>query len=101
MGVQTRFGIRTASRTIPNEVVVTQFGIVQRFIGQFIQSLLCPMVAPIVEPGGESTQIDIGVLADFFQNMLSDNSHSLGRMREGMSDQLQIILIQFHGFGGS
>ncbi|RON04711.1 hypothetical protein BK657_11020 [Pseudomonas brassicacearum] len=32
--------------------------------------------------------------------MLSDNSHSLGCMGEGMSDQLQIILIQLHGFGG-
>ncbi|ROL68744.1 hypothetical protein BK634_13195 [Pseudomonas chlororaphis] len=58
------------------------------------------MFTPAVEPGGESIQIDIGVLADFFQNMLSDNSHSLGCMGEGMSDQLQVVLIQLHGFGG-
>ncbi|ROM82733.1 hypothetical protein BK654_00870 [Pseudomonas brassicacearum] len=58
------------------------------------------MVAPTVEPGGESTQIDIGVLTNFFQNMLSNNSHRLGCMIEGVSDQLQVILIQLHGFGG-
>ena len=58
------------------------------------------MVAPTVEPGGELTQIDIGILADFFHYMLSDNPHSLGCMGEGMADQLQIVLIQLHGFGG-
>ncbi|AMZ70471.1 hypothetical protein TK06_04895 [Pseudomonas fluorescens] len=58
------------------------------------------MFIPTVEPGGESTQIDIGVLADFFQNMLSDNSHRLGCMIEGVSCELQVILIQLHGFGG-
>ncbi|MNG15539.1 hypothetical protein D3C84_993770 [compost metagenome] len=62
--------------------------------------MLHPVFAPAVESRRKSTLIDVRVLADFFQHVLGDNPHRLGGMAEAMSDQLQVILIQLHGFGG-
>ncbi|AKK01053.1 hypothetical protein VM99_24420 [Pseudomonas chlororaphis] len=82
-------------------MVAALFGIVQRTFCFQVRVLIYPPITPSVEAGGKMAQVDTGIQSDFIQKVLSDDTYSLGGMIEAMSNQLQIILVQFHGFGGS
>ncbi|MCY1188050.1 hypothetical protein D9M73_291040 [compost metagenome] len=84
---------------IPNGVIAALFGIVHRTFCLRVRILIYPPITPGVEAGGELAQVDTGIKADFIQKVLSDDTHRLGGMIKAMSNQLQIVLIQFHGFG--